>query len=1134
MMCLIDLSMGQKDTLNTTDSLRIENPESIDSTDVAVDEIVDEMIKNDSSEFKKIAITFVKFKTENSADSTYFNICEVKNNTSEIMSGQLEFRVPSGWNLLADPSTQITLNPGESLKFPIRATIPHEAVGGIAYVIDASFTNAEGMFSGATYIKVPLKSDWDMKVSSSTLYFNEYYENLTFDVFISNKGNAKELIKLDFKVGKLLNVLELDKEQVYIEMPEYSDSTITYTIQRRKLREEEEYEYKQRWSESVIDIAASSGSSKKVRESILVRDLDNVYYHNRQERASPLNIDFRVRNLLSSFRPNLNLAAYGQIQFNGDHDLDYIVTGRNIFYNTSQNFFSNPNNLTYQLKYRWEDKILAEAGYINNYGLHMLRGRGVKGQYNFNKTDNVKASYVYNQFFPDWAANAYYQKGFSKGITATIGATYENNDWRHFDAASVELGIQASPFKGHNLTFNILGTNAIFDKNLGVGTPSDTTLLGFTYQFNYQGSIKEKFRFGLTTRNDQFNYIRPRLSNVIQGYARYMINYKSRVNFLVNHNAIIASENPYDIYKNGLFNKQTIARITYYRRVNPRFSYEVGPMAKYFNRFRIEDSVGVSSNFSNLFVGVFSLGRLRVGENRYLSPNFSIGTTLFDDRISDSIAVPSMFTTNVGISYTDKGWGVSSKYVMGPNFFVYETEIDSNIRFETVYLRGYIEKYYHQRTIKLTGYATYYLRMPSDRQNATISARGDFYLPKRWSANITANIFTNSMDEELSGVVTHRYFSLNMGIRKSFDIPQPRIKYYDLKVVCFNDFNGNGEREENEPLISNIKMQVNKDKTVPSMADIKFGERELVTDTEGEINIYDIPEGNFKLNFQALFNLGNLYNANGDDQEIVMTEDMTLYVPYVESYKVGGRIIMVRDEYSSRGLIKLGGIRVIAVNLDGDEFAALTDNDGNYVINVPQAGYYKVKINNIFGEEFYIDKDEFIVQFNGFKTFNVDFTFHEGKRKINFSSGDDFDDFSDYVDDGGASAQEELEKIDVDASTMERADKLKKDIEAISKENEKTITDVDPSKVKFMVEIGLFDENIPVDVANMMLQLGFAPTPIKINGMTIYATDVFDSHTEVSEALSLIQNTGFTEAFIVGSYNGKVITEEKAIEYKNR
>ncbi len=106
---------------------------------------------------------------------------------------------------------------------------------------------------------------------------------------------------------------------------------------------------------------------------------------------------------------------------------------------------------------------------------------------------------------------------------------------------------------------------------------------------------------------------------------------------------------------------------------------------------------------------------------------------------------------------------------------------------------------------------------------------------------------------------------------------------------------------------------------------------------------------------------------------------------------------MERDEYSSLGLINANGIRVTATGANGEVFATLTDNLGNYSIDIPQGGAYVIKVNNIFGDEFEIDKDEFLIQFNGFKSFNVDFTFFEKKRKVNFN-GDNFFNFESIND----------------------------------------------------------------------------------------------------------------------------------------
>jgi hypothetical protein len=75
-------------------------------------------------------------------------------------------------------------------------------------------------------------------------------------------------------------------------------------------------------------------------------------------------------------------------------------------------------------------------------------------------------------------------------------------------------------------------------------------------------------------------------------------------------------------------------------------------------------------------------------------------------------------------------------------------------------------------------------------------------------------------------------------------------------------------------------------------------------------------------------------------------------------------------------------VRVVATNDKGNSFFALTANDGSYALYVPQAGEYKVTVNNIFGEQFVLQEPEYTLSFDGAKEFQVDFIFNEKRRMI--------------------------------------------------------------------------------------------------------------------------------------------------------
>ncbi|MCT4580952.1 MAG: hypothetical protein N4A35_06000 [Flavobacteriales bacterium] len=1163
-------AQNQDSIVSITDSINVDTNSvalpDVDTTDITsvkdtainpnvtdTSSIVDAFIAEDTVKkiIRDIEIEFIKQKVEQSADSIYFNVCKFTNTTNSPISGKIRINVPNGWHLIANPSMEITLEANDSISLPVRLSIPRNAVGGMAYVIDASFEAKNGYYSGAAYVKIPLKTKWDMYLEHSTIYFNEYFETVQFDLHVKNKGNAPELINLQFEVGKLLDILEVNenKKDYFVKVPPLTDTVYTYTVTRAQLTEDKRQFYTQIWDESTIKVKGISGSTNKSRRDMLwVRDLDNAYIHNRQEKYSPLNVEANVFNLLSSNQPKLNLGAYGHLQFKGEHDLNYIFQARNLFYRQSGtlNYFENPNNYTFRIVYRWSDDLVAEIGEIFNNTMHSLRGWGVKASYKITDNDEVNASYIIGKFFPNWSSSVLYKRKINN-LRVWGGATYEDNQYLHYRALSPEVGAAFSPYKNHTLRIGLMGTNAVFDNNQGVGVPADSTVLGFSYMASYSG-VWKKFRFGGTTRNDQFNFIRVRPSNKINGYFRYMINAKSRINLIANYNSVSTSGYVYSPFYNGSYNRQAIYRATYLNRLSNSLVLEAGPMMRELNRLLIQSDT-TAENFTNYFGGLFILSRIKMDEFQMLTPSLSAGYTYFRNRLQPDVTIRELPAINLGLSYVNRNMGASANYIYGPNFFVSEAffENDEPINYETVQARLHHTRKFYEKNITWGNYLTYFLRLPSNRQNFVLSTMLDFKLPYRWSANMRANIFTNSVDEETAGVITHRNFSMNIGVKKSFDIPQPRIKYYDVTAICFNDLDGDGIRGEDEPLLSNIKLKLSRDREKNVDDFIRFGEQELVSNTQGEILLKDIPEGSYLGDFEPLFNLGNLYNAKGDNQSIEITQDMDLYIPYVESFQVNGKVSLIRDEFSDKGLINVNGVRVEAVNEKGETFAALTDLKGYYTLNVPQAGYFTVKVTNVFGEGFEIDKDKFLIQFDGFKHYTVDFTFYEGKKEVNFGDGQQFFNFKSLTETQGNSSNDdentgatednpdrqsnqndnaEIEAIEVALNAMQPKEALAEEIKRISTENEKQITDIVETNIKYIVEIGMIEANMSPDYTQKLKALQLNATPIKVNGIVIYASPVLETLQDAENLLNELIRVGFTEGVIAISYQGKVLRKE--------
>ena len=105
--------------------------------------------------------------------------------------------------------------------------------------------------------------------------------------------------------------------------------------------------------------------------------------------------------------------------------------------------------------------------------------------------------------------------------------------------------------------------------------------------------------------------------------------------------------------------------------------------------------------------------------------------------------------------------------------------------------------------------------------------------------------------------------------------------------------------------------------------------------------------------------------------------------------KITGKVILNRSQFRSFGDVDLSDVKIIARNWKGEEFSALTNDKGEYLLRVSFKDSCIVRINNVFYEHFAIKQEEFIVDFTTGEKCIVDFVFYESKRLLNSLSIDD-------------------------------------------------------------------------------------------------------------------------------------------------
>lgn len=85
--------------------------------------------------------------------------------------------------------------------------------------------------------------------------------------------------------------------------------------------------------------------------------------------------------------------------------------------------------------------------------------------------------------------------------------------------------------------------------------------------------------------------------------------------------------------------------------------------------------------------------------------------------------------------------------------------------------------------------------------------------------------------------------------------------------------------------------------------------------------------------------------------------------------------------------------------------------------------------------------------------------------------------------------------------------------------------------IKFRVQVGAYENDIPTEVLDVYLQLGSVlPKRDSKTGVTKYLVGKFDSYKEAEKYKVEIQKKGILDAFIIGDFNGKVITAQEALE----
>jgi len=946
----------------------------------------------------EIELSFSKSNDSIKSVDLYFNVLKVWNNTTKPITGNLSFNGPENWKIITFPTEKTTINPGDTTFIPIRVSPIYNAVGGIAYIITATFRTSSHIVSANSYLALPQNSKWDFSTTNSSLYFTETKPNTSFNVNLVNRGNSNELIKLQLQAGKLLSFKDKTTNSFveYIDLPAFKDTVITHLVTfKENLNYIDKLKYENNWKESSVSVTASTDTKSK-SAAVQIQKLNSIYYNQRLQNSSPLNFDYQLYNLMSNQELRNNFRMFGTVLFPHNREIQYLAGLQNVYFNGDNSKIDFNRQFIYSLNYNDNLNSIYLGYNVSGGMLHSVNGRGIVGTLKLGNVTRVTYTLTQNPY-NNVLGGVLGLSTSIKGISFNTEVVHETQVNGNYKASSVLFGTGFSLFQHHTFSLQVLGSQANY-KDFNTQNPDkDTAVVGYSYRADYSVRYK-KLDMRLSALDSRHNYISN--AGLQQFYldGKYTFSNKVMLSIYGNRQLYATTSYPYNFYIPVNFNSSDYLRLATSISVGS-VVFQVGPNYNGSMRQTINSLTGYKSTYNTYQPGIWASTMFKLGGYRSITPNITVSNIRFYYKTDEPGGLNYSSDKNIfytaGLNYFDNIWRVNAYYSSGSISDLYRAvQVETTpTASRSIQVRPAFENYFFNRTVKLSAYMNYAYYMPSGRENTSYNIRYDHYLKGGWNFSVSGYMYSNTRVDDEQGRVTTKDLNFVLGLSKSINIQQPRQKYYNFKTVFFDDLDGNRLKSDNEPPVSNILVNVQKDRAV-STGKSSIPEIKLISDVSGSISIINLPKDSYKLTFDPLQNLQSLYFLDGSEQSYFNDKERTLYVPLAESYKIKGKIILVRDPNSTEGKIDLSGVRIIAIGDKGETFSTLSDNTGTFILSVPNANKYKVHINNVFGEHFYIESNEIEVQFSQNKTISIDFTFIENKRGIQFENGGELFKFS--------------------------------------------------------------------------------------------------------------------------------------------
>jgi len=936
------------------------------------------------NKLNEIEVEFLRKKIEVEEGKTFFNVLKIKNPTNQKLSFEANFSYPADWTFMGERSRNIILNPLDSILIAYRAAPSINAKGEIGYAIVAALVDDKGntFKNEYTFVNIPKISGLRFKPKNRIIYFDQLKKQTVISLLLSNQGNTEEYIDLNFDLSQGITI-EGAQEGLYrseLTLDANCDTIVTLPVKLVSKGNMIANKFHR------IQVKAITKDTV-FNSSIWAKELDNNYLNDIPYTYKMLNIEAIAQNIFSNETPNYNFHINGY----------FLPKGKNNYFYSFQSYGTRKSAkdlwIYSRMLLQLQNKHLSvEIGDISNELGHDMFGRGAYVSYKTKSNFKIRTAASTSMIVDAYRAGMSVTQSFNT-FGVELGGSYEEDNY--INANSIigfsNFGVQTQKYGNLRAYGGI--SQAIWQQ-------SKQKILSYSFKLNYNYLYKN-LNLNLNILNTPKEYF-GRLAgrDEVRINAQYNLSNK---NYLSNNFYFFRSTPP--IYLNESIistnNNNTVRnKLLYNSNITPTLLIGSGVVyeKKLGSNFYGVPNSKLKTN--SAFVHIITRKRNRFEKssfNAYFTGGYNFATDYYlgSDTINHKI-YPNWFSAVLSVGYRSQIWGFNVLYYHGPysinqQFKYFYNKYNS----KNIIIMPFLDMFVYQKYIKLAVRPNFNYNVPAKTSRLGMNSELIIYPGHEWEFTLSNTYnYTASKDlhTDVKTTFSTNYFEFR--IRKSFNFNQPRYQYHNIKFYFFKDLNGNNIKEPDEPGIRDVLLSIsledkNADENIYNTAS-HFMSVDLLSDINGFISYGNIPNGFYTIEYKPIGKMVKAFASEKTIENIVVSSDRVYYIPYHENNKIFGKIILNRSKLSNLGKIDPSNIKVTATNSKGKRFSTLTDASGNYSIYIPSVDRYKVRVNNIYYENFELEQNDYQIQLNGYKQFEVNFIFNEKRRKIRFSTSYDY------------------------------------------------------------------------------------------------------------------------------------------------